>query len=112
MEKYISARTLSGKVTVGDLPPVMVKLKAIAGVFSEDEIKAIFSESSPDLGQEVDFENFLRVSAYVFWKFSLVWLVCFWVFYQPHACLHDQTNHLYAYLCMCVYYAGIFKSAS
>ncbi|KAL3821630.1 hypothetical protein ACJIZ3_007535 [Penstemon smallii] len=58
--KFHSARNQSGKVTLGDLPPVMVKLKAITDVLTQDEIKDIFTESSSDLDQEVDFESFLR----------------------------------------------------
>ncbi|KAI3465519.1 hypothetical protein Pfo_022182 [Paulownia fortunei] len=58
--KFLSARNQSGKVTLGDLPPVMVKLKPITDILTQDEIKGILSESSSDLDQEVDFESFLR----------------------------------------------------
>lgn len=57
----MSARNQSGIVTLGDLPPVLVQLKAIAGILNEDEVKDILSESSSDLDQEIDFESFLRV---------------------------------------------------
>lgn len=55
-------RTQSGRVTMGDLPPLFVKLKAFSEIFSEDEIKAILQESGKDMGEEIDFESFLRVS--------------------------------------------------
>ncbi|KAA8526568.1 hypothetical protein F0562_008229 [Nyssa sinensis] len=58
--KFLSARNQSGHVKVGDLPPVMAKLKALGEMFTEDEIKAILGESSPDMSQEIDFESFLR----------------------------------------------------
>ncbi|XP_031128528.1 fimbrin-5-like [Ipomoea triloba] len=58
--RFLSARNQSGKVKLGDLPRVMSQLKAFNGVLSEDEIKAILSESSSDLDEEIDFEYFLR----------------------------------------------------
>ncbi|KAG2713805.1 hypothetical protein I3760_04G192700 [Carya illinoinensis] len=58
--KYVSVRTQSGRVTVGDLPPVFVKLKAFTEMFTEDEIKAILGESYKDMNGELDFESFLR----------------------------------------------------
>jgi plastin-1 len=51
----------NGKVTVGDLPPFMVKLKPFRE-FTEEEIRGIFRESGSDLSEEIDFESFLRVS--------------------------------------------------
>lgn len=59
--QFLSARNQSGKVSLRDLPPVMVKLKAIAQILEEDEVKDSLSESFSDLDQEVDFETFLRV---------------------------------------------------
>ncbi|XP_073023702.1 fimbrin-5-like [Primulina eburnea] len=58
--KFISTRKQYGKVTLEVLPPVMVKLKAIAETLTQDEIKDILSESSSDLGDEINFESFLR----------------------------------------------------
>ncbi|KAK3016123.1 hypothetical protein RJ639_006157, partial [Escallonia herrerae] len=58
--KFLSARNQSGHVTVGDLPPVMAKLKAFSGMFREEEIKAILAESYIDTKEEIDFESFLR----------------------------------------------------
>lgn len=47
---------------MGDLPPVLCKLKAFQGILNEDDIKAILSESSSDMSEEIDFESFLQVS--------------------------------------------------
>ncbi|XP_059276953.1 fimbrin-5 isoform X2 [Lycium ferocissimum] len=57
---FLSARNQSGKVTLGDLPPVMCKLKAFQDILSDDDIKAILAESSSDMTEEIDFESFLR----------------------------------------------------
>jgi plastin-1 len=51
----------NGNVTVGDLPPLMVKLKPFKE-FTEEEIRGILGESGSDLSDETDFEAFLRVS--------------------------------------------------
>ncbi|XVF31848.1 hypothetical protein REPUB_Repub17cG0029300 [Reevesia pubescens] len=58
--KFISVRTQHGRVTVGDLLPVLAKLKAFSELFNEDEIKTILGESYSDMGEEIDFEAFLR----------------------------------------------------
>ncbi|XP_016446607.1 fimbrin-5-like [Nicotiana tabacum] len=58
--KYVSARNESGKVTLGDLPHVMCKLKAFKDILTEDDISHILSESSSDMTEEIDFESFLR----------------------------------------------------
>lgn len=58
--KYVSVRTQSGCVTVGDLPSIFVKLKAFTEMFKEDEIKAMLEESYKDMDEEIDFESFLR----------------------------------------------------
>ncbi|MED6106278.1 Fimbrin-5 [Stylosanthes scabra] len=58
--KFVSARTQSGRVTVGDLPSIFKGLKAFNELFEEDEIKAVLAESNPDMDQEIDFEGFLR----------------------------------------------------
>ncbi|KAF5726488.1 fimbrin-like protein 2 [Tripterygium wilfordii] len=55
--KFISIRSQSGKVTVGDLPPVFSQLKAFREMFNEDEVKTILGES---YSEEMDFESFLR----------------------------------------------------
>ncbi|CAK8539022.1 unnamed protein product [Lathyrus sativus] len=58
--KYVSQRTLSGRVTVGDLPHVFNKLKAFSELFTEDEIKDVLAESYQNMDDEIDFESFLR----------------------------------------------------
>lgn len=58
--KFASARTqLGGKVTVADLPPLLSKLKAIHGMFTEKEMSVILGGDDQDEDQEVDFEAFL-----------------------------------------------------
>lgn len=52
----------NGKVTIGDLPPLMAKLKGFSDMFNEEEIRNILGESGSDTNDEVDFEGFLRVS--------------------------------------------------
>ncbi|XVF70769.1 hypothetical protein PTKIN_Ptkin11bG0188900 [Pterospermum kingtungense] len=59
--KFVSVKNHNGKVTVGDLPALMVKLKAFSTMFTEDEIRKILSESYSDMNDEIDFETFLRV---------------------------------------------------
>ncbi|KAH1130914.1 hypothetical protein J1N35_002292 [Gossypium stocksii] len=58
--KFINVRTQHGRVTLGDLPPVFSKLKAFTEMFNEDEIKTVLGESNSDMGEEIDFEGFLR----------------------------------------------------
>lgn len=60
----MAVRNQNGKVTVGDLPALMVKLKAFSDMFKEEEIRGILGESGADMNDEVDFEAFLRVSHY------------------------------------------------
>ena len=55
-------RTQSGHVTMGDLPTLFAKLKAFSEMFTEDEIRAVLEETCRDMGEEIDFESFLRVS--------------------------------------------------
>lgn len=59
----MSLKNQHGKVTVGDLPPVMVKLKAFSDMLTEDQVKRILSDLHSDLITEVNFEEFLRVSS-------------------------------------------------
>ncbi|KAF4352057.1 hypothetical protein CsatB_020126 [Cannabis sativa] len=58
--RFLSVRTQSGRVTVGDLPSLFVKMKAFSELFTEDEIKTALEESYKDAGEEIDFESFLR----------------------------------------------------
>ncbi|CAN4102662.1 unnamed protein product [Withania somnifera] len=58
--KFISVKNQNGKVTVGDLPPLLAKLKAFNKMFNEEEIRNILGESSSDMNDEIDFESFLK----------------------------------------------------
>ncbi|XP_010534263.1 PREDICTED: fimbrin-5-like [Tarenaya hassleriana] len=58
--KFISIRTQSGHVTIGDLPPAFAKLKAFNGTFEEEEIKTVLGETYKDSEEEIEFETFLR----------------------------------------------------
>ncbi|XP_010252649.1 PREDICTED: fimbrin-4 [Nelumbo nucifera] len=58
--KFLSTRNESGRVTVGNLPPVLAKLKAFNEMLSELEITGILGESFSDMTEEIDFEAFLR----------------------------------------------------
>ncbi|PKA60345.1 Fimbrin-like protein 2 [Apostasia shenzhenica] len=61
--KFISLKresSESGQVTVGNLPPLMVKLKGINEVLTEQEIASILGESYSDNSNEIDFEGFLQ----------------------------------------------------
>ncbi|KAM3396325.1 fimbrin-1 [Capsicum galapagoense] len=58
--KFIAVKSQNGKVTVGDLPALMVKLKAFNEMFNEEEIRNILGESGSDANDEIDFENFLK----------------------------------------------------
>ncbi|KAK4398580.1 Fimbrin-5 [Sesamum angolense] len=58
--KFISTKNQNGKVTVGDLPSLLAKLKRFSGIFDEEEIRQGLGESHSDMNDEVDFEGFLR----------------------------------------------------
>ncbi|KAE8703921.1 Fimbrin-1 [Hibiscus syriacus] len=58
--KFLSARTQEGRVTLAELPPVYAGLKAFSEIFSEDEIKTTLEEAHSDMGEDIDFEAFLR----------------------------------------------------
>lgn len=51
---------------VSDLPPAMAKVKSIKDAVTKEEISSILEESYPDTGQEIEFEQFLRVLNCVF----------------------------------------------
>ena len=59
---YVSERTQSGRVTVGNFRPIFKKLKGFSELFTEDEIKDALAESHQNMDEEIDFESFLRVS--------------------------------------------------
>ncbi|EOA18234.1 hypothetical protein CARUB_v10006726mg [Capsella rubella] len=58
--KFVSNKTQLQRFTVGDLPPVLSKLKAFNGTIDEDEIKSVLDKSYSNAEEEVDFETFLR----------------------------------------------------
>ncbi|CAN1220874.1 FIM1 [Linum grandiflorum] len=62
--KYTSVKNAKGKVTAGDLPPLLVTLKAFASTCKEDEISALLAQSFPDFTVDIDFESFLRGQAH------------------------------------------------
>ncbi|WZZ39190.1 hypothetical protein YC2023_035449 [Brassica napus] len=61
--KFASLKTQRDKVTLEDLPPVLVKVKSLTSAFKEKEIR----ETLPDLASDyaadddLDFESFLRI---------------------------------------------------
>ncbi|KAM7498946.1 hypothetical protein LguiA_023360 [Lonicera macranthoides] len=57
---FMSVKNQNGKVTVGDLPPLMAKLKAFTDKLNEEEIRSILKEVGADFSNEIDFESFLR----------------------------------------------------
>lgn len=68
--QFSSTKNQNGKFTVGDLLPLLVKLKALREMYTEDEITGILGDQGSDFGDEIDFEGFLRVS------FKIVDLFC------------------------------------
>ncbi|KAL0560134.1 hypothetical protein IC582_000528 [Cucumis melo] len=58
--RFLSLRSQSGRFKVEDLPPVFAKLKAFDEMFTEDEIKDFLKEKSRAVGEEIDFESYLR----------------------------------------------------
>ncbi|KAK7320337.1 hypothetical protein VNO77_29735 [Canavalia gladiata] len=58
--KFVSLKNQNGKVTFGDLPPLMMKLKAFIDMYGEDEIRRMLGESGTDFTNDIDFEAFLR----------------------------------------------------
>ncbi|PON56071.1 Dystrophin [Trema orientale] len=69
--KFLSVRTQSGRVTKGDLPALFVKLKTFSETFTEDEMKTLLEEESKDMGEEIDFESFLRTPRALNWQAHL-----------------------------------------
>ncbi|KAK7300001.1 hypothetical protein RJT34_10832 [Clitoria ternatea] len=57
---FVSLKNQNGKVTFGDLPPLMLKSKVFRDMYSEDEIRVILDESGIDFTNDIDFEVFLR----------------------------------------------------
>ncbi|GAB4846070.1 fimbrin [Ancistrocladus abbreviatus] len=59
--KFVSAKKQKGKVTVGDLPELLIRLKAVGQKFKEEEISTSLNGLASDMSDEVDFEAFLKV---------------------------------------------------
>ncbi|XP_043719065.1 fimbrin-2-like [Telopea speciosissima] len=58
---FLSIRSELGRVTFGDLPSRMSKLKVVGDNLTEEERASFLLESYRNMDQEVDFEVFLRV---------------------------------------------------
>ncbi|GER32418.1 fimbrin 1 [Striga asiatica] len=58
--KFIATKNLNGKVTVEDLPSLMIKVKGLNETFDEEQIRQAVGELHPDMNNEIDFEGFLR----------------------------------------------------
>ncbi|KAL8206145.1 hypothetical protein R6Q57_009696 [Mikania cordata] len=58
---FLMMRRETGSLTLGDLPSRMSKLKNVGENLSEEERSAFLHDSYQNLGDEVDFELFLRV---------------------------------------------------
>ncbi|KAG8386062.1 hypothetical protein BUALT_Bualt03G0109900 [Buddleja alternifolia] len=58
--KFISMKNQNGKITVGDLAPLMAKLKSFSDKLNEEEIRRGLGELHSDMDNEIDFEGFLR----------------------------------------------------
>lgn len=61
-----------GKVTVGDMPSLIMKVKSENDSFNEEEIRQRLGESHSDMNDEIDFEGFLKV------KFSTLFGLRVW----------------------------------
>lgn len=59
---FISVKRKNGKVTVGDLPPLLAKRKTSKEMLTEEEIRGILKDLGSDMSNEIDFEGFLRTS--------------------------------------------------
>ncbi|KAM6553982.1 hypothetical protein CsatB_014744 [Cannabis sativa] len=59
--KFTSMKNQNGKFTVGDLPSLMLKLKAFKEMYSEAEIRGFLGDQVSDFSNEIEFEGFLRV---------------------------------------------------
>lgn len=60
--QFSSTKNQNGKFAVGDLLPLLAKLKAFREMYTEDEITGILGDQGSDFSDEIDFEGFLRVS--------------------------------------------------
>ncbi|XP_074590864.1 fimbrin-4-like [Curcuma longa] len=58
--KFVSTKKETGHVSVGNLPPLLAKLKGLKDLVTEQEIADMLSESYQETSQELDFETFLK----------------------------------------------------
>lgn len=72
----MSMRRESGKLTVGDLPSRMSRLKVVGENLTEEERTSLIQDLYPNSNEEVDFEFFLRVSLS---DILLFFVLCFFV---------------------------------
>ncbi|CAH8279761.1 unnamed protein product [Arabidopsis lyrata] len=61
--KFVSLKSQSGKVTLEDLPSVLVKVKSLSSAFKEKEIRELLGGLGSDYesDDDLDFESFLKV---------------------------------------------------
>ncbi|KAL8160025.1 hypothetical protein V2J09_001562 [Rumex salicifolius] len=59
--KFVAAKNQKGKVTVGDLPELLVKLKGFRELFKIHEILDVLNELEFDADEEVEFEAFIKL---------------------------------------------------
>ncbi|KAL1209655.1 Fimbrin-3 [Cardamine amara subsp. amara] len=60
--KFVSLKNQSGKITLEDLPSVLVKVKSLSSAFKEKEIREILADLGSDYeSHDLDFESFLKV---------------------------------------------------
>lgn len=73
--KFVSMKRESGKLTLGDLPAKMSRLKVVGSENLTDQDRTSFIQDlHPNLDEDVDFEFFLRVCFYPFTsKFKPNW---------------------------------------
>ncbi|XP_076911147.1 fimbrin-1-like [Bidens hawaiensis] len=58
--RFLHIKKANGQVTIGDLPPLLSKLKPFNVIFKEDEIREILCEPGIDEGTKLDFDGFLK----------------------------------------------------
>lgn len=59
--QFMSMRRENGKITVGDLPSKMSRMKIVGEILSEEEREIIIQDMNQNMSDEIDFEFFLRV---------------------------------------------------
>ncbi|KAJ0261636.1 Fimbrin-3 [Hirschfeldia incana] len=61
--KFVELKTQRDKVTLEDLPPVLVMVKSLRSAFKEKEIKQLLTDSASDYAShdDLDFESILRI---------------------------------------------------